>query len=908
MRGVCTALQIRNVRLQKESVPAQKGTPRFLPTRLYHASMRVLSFLLFALLGSPALALAQSPGTQASVPTPDNFFGFRMGTDRELAAWPEMRKYFETIAAASDRVELIDAGPTTDGNRLLAAVISAPENLTRLDAIKAANRQLADPRTLGDAQAQKLAEAQPVIVAIGASIHATEIGATQAANELLYTLATSRDPETMRVLREVVLVLFPSLNPDGHVMTVDWYKKWKGTEFEGGPMPWLYHRYAGHDINRDAFMLNLTENRSLARFFYRDWHPQVFLTMHQMGSRGPRFFVPPNYDPIDPNYDPLIWRTAGLLGHAMALAMEEDGRSGVVQNALYDYYWPGYEDSAPLGHNTVCLLTEVASVRTASPLQIGADELQGTARGLPEYRAQMNFPNPWPGGEWKLRDIVDYDLSAVRGLLSAAAKYRGEIVRNFYRMGARAIEAGTTEGPYAYIMPPNQHDPSAAHALRQLLIDAGVDVERALDSFRVNDTTYPPGTDLILMAQPFRAYVKTLLERQDYPARRAGPNQPPERPYDVAGWTLPWQMGVKLDKIEQSFDPPKRLRLEQSSITPEPLSGDRRPSYYLIDGRGNGATIAVNRLLAANASVSWTSAPLQEEGFTYAPGAIVVRDSETVRPIVERLAIELGLHATGARGWPPERLVPLSRPRVGLYKSWVENIDEGWTRWLLERYEFPYENLTDQDIRRGSLKSRLDVIILPDQAADRLLNGNAPGTMPREYVGGIGTEGAAALKQFVEAGGTLITLDSASELAVNTLGLPVKDVVRGASPDQFFCPGSLLRLELDPSSPLTYGMPPEAAAFFAFGGAYDLTGPIAASNGHAAAPGSVRAIGRYAQTDVLMSGWLEGAPLIAGRAAVVEARVGAGRAILFGIRPQHRAQSQATFRLLFNAIHTTQAR
>lgn len=871
---------------------------------------RAFALLVIALLGSPWLARAQSAAAQsaANVPTPESVFGFRMGTDRTLADWASIRKYFETVATLSDRVELVDAGPTTDGNNLIAAVISAPENLTRLSAIKAVNQQLADPRSLPEAQAVRLAETQPVIVAIGASIHASEIGATQAVNELLYTLASSRDPETMRLLHDVVLILFPSLNPDGHLLTVDWYEKWKGTEFEGSAMPWLYHRYVGHDINRDAFMLNMAENRSLARFFYREWHPQVFLTMHQMGSRGPRFFVPPNYDPIGPNYDPLIWRTAGLLGNAMALAMEEDGRSGVVQNALYDYYWPGYEDSAPLGHNTVCLLTEVASARVATPIHVAPDELQGSPRGLPEYRAQMNFPNPWPGGDWTLRDIVDYDLSAARGLLSAAAKYRGEIVRNFYRMGARAVEAGAKGGPFAYVMSAAQYDPSAANTLRQLLIDGGIEVQRSLEPFRIADTVYPAGSDLILLSQPYRAYAKTLLEPQKYPARRAGPNQPPERPYDVTGWTLPWQLGVKVDRIDQVFQPPQTARLDHSTITPEHVDGDEHPSYFVIDGRGNGAAIAVNRLLAANAEVAWTSAPLETKGFSYAPGAIVVRDSETVRSVVDQLTIELGLHATGARGGSPSRLVPLARARVGLYKSWVENIDEGWTRWLLERYEFPYESLNDHDVRRGNLRARVDVIILPDQSADSILNGHPPGTMPHEYVGGLGAEGTAALKQFVEAGGTLITLDSASELAIKTFGIPVKDVVRDVAPEQFFCPGSLLRLDLDPLNPLTFGMPSETAAFFAFGGAYEMSAAPSNGGSNGSTASHTKVIGRYAQKDVLMSGWLEGESSIAGRGAVVETKVGNGRVILFAFRPQHRAQSLATFRLLFNAIHTTTAK
>src|SRR5262245_31041242 len=453
-------------------------------------------FALFALLlALPVTLPAQAPSRP--IKSPDEAFGFRMGAVRQLAAWPEIRKYFEDVAAASNRVELVDAGPTTDGNRLIAAVISSPENIARLEEIRSATLRLSDPRAISEADARALAAKTPVTVAVGASIHATEVGATQAANELLYTMATSDDADVAAVLRNTVVILFPSLNPDGHILTVDWYRKWKGTDFEGAPMPWLYHRYVGHDINRDAFMMNMAENRTIADFFYGRWHPQVFLTMHQMGSRGPRFFVPPNYDPIDPNYDPLIWRTAGLLGHAMALSMEEDRRSGVVQNALYDYYWPGYEDSAPLGHNTVCVLTEVASVRVATPIKVTKEDLQGGSRGLPEYRPQINFPNPWPGGSWTVRNIVDYDLAAARGLLVAAARYRAELLRNFYRMGARAVETGAKGGPFAFIIPPEQRDQYAANKFRQLLIDGAVEVQRSLEPFRVAETVYSAGTDLV---------------------------------------------------------------------------------------------------------------------------------------------------------------------------------------------------------------------------------------------------------------------------------------------------------------------------------------------------------------------------------------------------------------------------
>ena len=846
--------------------------------------------------GALLIVLLAAAPAAAQVPSPEAFFGFQMGADTELASWPQIRGYFEVVARASDRVELVDAGPTTDGNRLVGAIVSSPANIARLDAIRAANRRLADPRTLTPEEADAIAAEHKAILVIGASIHASEIGATQAANELLHAMATTEDPALLQALDQVVLIVLPSLNPDGHILVVDWYNANKGTAYEGSPMPWLYHRYAGHDINRDAFMLNMSENRSLARFFYEEWHPQVFLTMHQMGTRGPRFFVPPNYDPIDPNYDPLIWRTAGLLGHAMALRLEQDGRSGVVQSAMYDYYWPGYEDSAPLGHNTVCLLTEVASVRVASPVHVLPSELQGTPRGLPEYQPQVNFPNPWPGGLWRLRDIVDYDLSAAYGLIQGVARYRQDIVRNFYAMGRRAVERGRAGGPFAFLVPPGQHDPHAAAALQNLLVDAAVEVHRADAPFAAGGRQWPAGTALVLMAQPFRAYAKTLLERQEYPVRRLAAGAAPERPYDVAGWTLPLQMGVEIAAVDAAFELPPLTRIARAAVAPARVDGDRRPGHYVIDAGGNSGSIAVNRLLAAGLEPAWTR-----------DGRVVVAHSRPARDQVTRIADELGLAVTAVRGRSPADVMPIPRTRVALYKPWVDNIDEGWTRWLLERYEFPFASVTDVEIRAGRLRERYDTIVLPDGSPDRLLTGFQPGTLPDRYTGGLGEDGVAALTEFVHAGGTLVALDSAAELAISALELPVHDVARAAGAREFFCPGSILGLELAPAHPLAFGMRPSTSAFFAYSAAWDVTPPpVTSGHGGALDPApAIDVVGRYADGDLLQSGWLEGERVIAGRAAVLSARVGLGRAVLIGFRAQHRAQSHATFRLLFNAIHTS---
>ena len=854
-----------------------------------------------------ALCVWSALPLSAQITSPQDHFGFRMGADRQLASADGIEQYFELVASQSDRVRILDLGPSTEGHRTIAAVISAPENIRDLASIRAANLRLADPRTLSPDEAKRLAATQKTIVAIGASIHASEIGATQAATELLYTLASSTDSGTLDVLKNVVVIVIPLLNPDGHRLVTDWYAKNKGTPFEGGPMPWLYHKYAGHDINRDAFMMNLAENRNLAKFLYSDWHPQVFLTMHQMEENGPRFFVPPNTDPIDLNYDPLIWRSSAFLGDAMAMELQRDGHTGVLSNAKYDYYWPGFEDSAPLGHNTVCLLTEVASVDVATPVTVTPNELRAGFKGLNDYRPQINFPQPWPGGRWTLRDIVDYDLSAVRGLLFATAAYREQLVQNFYDMGRRAVESGERGGPYAFVIPPEQHDPYTTAKLENLLIEGAIEIHRAAEPFRADGEAYPAGTDIIFLAQPYRAYVKTLIERQSYPGHRATANGPAERPYDVTGWTLPKQMGVNVITIDRSFEPPATSRLSAATITPATVWGERKPGYWVIEANGNGGAIAINRLVAAGASPSWTATPIEAGGFQYGAGSIVVPYVKTAEATVAAIARELGLRADGVKGKPPQNLRPIGRARIALYKPWTENIDEGWTRWLLDQYEFEYATITDADIRAGNLRARFDAIVLPNSSPDRLVAGYPADAVPPEYAGGMTTAGLEAVKTFVRTGGTLICLSQSSDLAIAAFDLPIHDIAREAD-DRLFVPGSILRLDVDPSKPLGYGMEPHTAAFFAFSSAFEgspARGPATGHTGDAvSSSAAMDTVARYGSRDLLLSGWLEGGEVIAGRAAVVQATVGTGHVVLLGFPVQHRGQSHATFRLLFNAIFT----
>jgi hypothetical protein len=836
----------------------------------------LLSLALWSCVAGILVAQAPQP-----LPSPETFFGFALGTDGRLAGADEIEKYFQAVAASSDRVKLIDLGQTTEGHRTIAAIVSAPANIRNLDQIRAANQQLADPRTLGDAEAKQLAASHKAIVAIGASIHATEVGATQTSAQLLYDLASATDALTLEELDHLVVIVIPMLNPDGHRLVVDWYNKNKGTTFEGGPMPWPDHKYAGHDINRDAFMMNLAESRNLARFFYREWHPQVFLSMHQMDDSGARFFVPPVADPVDPNVDPIVWREAALLGSAMTLQLERDGHAGVVSGSLFDYYSPGYEDTAPLGHNTVCLLTEAARVNVATPIDEPAAEGELTV-------PRVGAPHPWPGGRWSLHDIVEYERSAVGGLLRSVDVFREDLVWNFYAMGKRAVESGRTSGPYAFLIPPSQYDPVAAVKLEQLLLEGGVEIQRASELFTANGVSYPSGTDIVLLAQPYRAYIKTLMERQDYPLSAAAG----EHPYDVTGWTLPAQMGVDVRVIDHSFESPVMSRLTAAALVapPSTIWGDKRPAYYLVEARGTAGALAVNRLIAANVKASWLEAPLDIDGFHFPAGSLVVPAVKNIAQPLQNVTRPFGLRVDAVRGkLPAARAV--SRSRVGLYKPWGDNTDEGWTRWVLEQYEFPFATIPPADVRLGNLRGRFDAIILPSAAPQALADGLGADQAPAPYGMGLGTEGLQALDAFVRGGGTLICLDQAGGLAIDLFKLSVKDVARDAG-DKLLAPGTIVHIDVDEGNPLSFGIPARTSGVFASSAAYDV----------AASP-NVTTAARYAKQDLRVSGLLTGGDVLEGKSAVISATVDAGRVVLLGFRVQHRAQSLATFRFLFNAIY-----
>ena len=829
-----------------------------------------------AVLTIGALGAAQPKPAVKPVPTPEQIVGFKPGTDRTLADFAQISRYFTALAAASPRVQLFTIGKTTEGRDMMLAAISSEENLKRLARFKDIARQLADSRGLSDDQARRLAHEGKAIVWIDFGLHATEVAPAQASGEVAYMVATSESDEMKRIRDNVILVTVPVMNPDGLDIVARWYRDHVGTPFEGSGLPVLYQKYAGHDNNRDWYMQNLAETRVITNQLYHEWFPQVLYNHHQSGQTSPRIWTPPMDDPVNPNMHPLVNRGISLLGVGIEQRLEQEGKKGAEGYETYSNWWNGGMRSTPCFHNVVAILTEVASSRIASPVEIRPEQLPRTLGSGENAREPSTWnPSPWPGGTWTLRDQMDYVETGTMAVLRLGAEYREDWLYNRYQMARDQIAQGKKGSPYAFVIPAGehtQHDPGTTAKLVNILRRGAVEVSIAKGPFIAGGTQYAAGSFVVVMAQPNRGYAKDLLEPQHHPNRTNGPGGPPKRPYDMAGWTLSYQMGVRAEMIKDAF-----------TAQLEPVDADvfvglsDRPDAG-IDRRFNDAVKLAMAALKRGGRVAMTPA---------------------------RLFVETAAAPADARR--------LHAPRVGVYKSYLASMDEGWVRYVLEEFDVPYTSIENKDVRAGNLKSRVDTIILPSQDADAIVNGHAPGTMPPEYAGGIGFEGTSALRAFVESGGTLVAIDAASSLPIRYFQIPVRDALEGVRNTEFYCPGSLLKMKIDTSQPLMAGMPAEQAAFFVNGRAFDVGsrggrgggGDAGDETGGATgrAPQGIRVLARYApEHELLMSGWINGGARIAGKAAALDVTLGRGRIVLTGFGVQFRGQPHGTFKFLFNPI------
>jgi len=844
------------------------------------------------------VGLLLTTAVSAAPPTPEEFLGHSVGAERKLASYPQVLSYLRQVAAASDRVSIDEAGESTLGNEMVAVVLTSEQNQQNLDRYREIASRLANADQLTDDEAALLIDEGKAIALVTCTIHSTEVGCTQMAMEFVHDFATTVDPDKLAWMEEMIVLLMPSINPDGQAMIVDWYNKHLGTEFEGGRMPWLYHHYVGHDNNRDFYMLTQKESRIVNQLLYHRWFPQVFLDEHQMGSTGPRMFVPPQTDPLAPEIHSLIFRQADLIGTNMSFRLEEANHTGVGHNMIFDSYWPGGTRNTAWWKNVTGLLTEVASARIATPIQVDSGELRGGSKGLPEYTRRANFPSPWPGGDWTLRDIVDYELVATWALVETVSENKSEFLRNFYRMADEAAGAGMTDSPSAWIVSPNQHDPVAAGRLVELLLEHGIRIYTSDRPLQLGMTTYPAGTHIIPAAQPYRAFLLTMLRPQRYPEvvpYQGGPIYPP---YDVTSWSLPIALGVDVVETDRSL--PGTLRRIETPIWPE-VTLSEGAGGYLIAHSADSAFRALNRLLKDGKEIYWLLTPpegSQIGDIWVPPGALSSGEAAA-------LAEELHLPILSLESAPSGDRLRVRSSRIGLFKPWVASMDEGWTRWILEQYDFPFVNLNNQDVKEGSFRGAVDVLLFPDVGASIITKGepDSPWAMqswaplPPEYSGGIAPEGEEEIKKWVEAGGTVVAMDSSTNYFIELFGLPVSNVLDGIEEGQFSAPGTMVRMLVDVDHPVGFGMRPEEVAYFADSAAFQTRVPDPRFGR--------RVIARYPddEADIPVSGYIKGAALLERRAAVVEYRVGEGRVVLIGFRPQHRAQTVRTFKLLFNSLY-----
>lgn len=852
-----------------------------------------------------------------SIQTPEDFFGFKIGADRKLARYDKIVEYYKAVAAHSDRVRVRTIGPTTNGNPFVIVEVSSAENIRNLDHLKALERKLYfQGGAPTDAERDQIFHDGKSVVFISNNIHSTEIGASQMAVELVYKLATDTSPQITKILDNDILVMEPSANPDGQILVTDFYNKYLGTPYEGGNPPFLYHPYVGHDDNRDLFLLSQKESRMTAQVIWHDWFPSIWLDEHQQGTSGPRIFTMPATDPINPNVHPLIYRLNTIYGQAQAAALEAAGKTGIIYNATYTNFWEGAMAWAGWWHNEVGLLTEVASVRIATPtLQRMADpsspstrtggrdqnEFRGGDRPdqpLPPPRdisPRTEYPRPWLGGMWHLRDIVDYEMIATMALLETAADRRETLLHEIYEVNAATIDLGTkgelgfgdSDKSYAIVIPvAGQHDANEVSQLVETLRLGGVEVSRAEAAFTQDDVRYPAGTYVIPFNQVFARYAKDLLEKQTYPEVRRAPNAPPEAPYDVSAWSLGMQFGVKTVFART----PLPLDLKLAPVDGKPafvLSAEKSGTSMRFAYTGAESAVVVNRLLKDGAKVSISKPAM--------PGAPAMVEVSAKPEAWTTATAGFKVSIANASAAAHEIGTAMHPPRVGLYQSYTANMDEGWTRWVLEQYEFPYTSLHNADIQAGKLREKYDAIILPDARTRDILEGNNFAATVPEFKGGIGDAGLQALKDFVNHGGTLIALGEASNLLVDKWPLPVKELKRTLTREQHYAPGTIVNLQVDTTHPIGLGSAADTYGYYINSPFFQLTEGFSSQK--------VSVVARYPNSGAKASGWLRGEDLMLGRAAVVAVEMNPGKLVLFGIRPQHRAQAHATLPLLFNALY-----
>lgn len=843
-------------------------------------------------------------GHSQQLTNPESWFGFKPGADRQLFGYHSLIAYLQKLEQQSDRIKLVSIGRSPHGKEIYLLLISAPGNLKRLEELKEINRRLALDTDIPAQELEQLVHQGKVFVVATMSMHSTEVGPSQSVPLMAFELASTQDPSQLQWLENTVVMIVPSHNPDGMDMIVNHYDKYKNTKYERSQMPGVYHRYIGHDNNRDFVMLTQDDTRAISRLFSHEWFPQVMVEKHQMSATGVRYFVPPPHDPISENIDPGLINWMGVFGAAMIKRMTADSLKGVTQRYLFDDYWPGHTETC-LWKNTIGMLTEAASIHLATPIYVEKKEIAVIGKGLGEYKKSVNMPDPWPGGWWRLADIVRYEVSSMWAIVETAALHRERLLRFRHDIKVKMVETGRTQAPFYYVLPPDQDDPGELAHLVQLLRDHGVRTWATSTELRHGNLVLPKGSVVVPLAQPLRAFIKEVMEKQEFPVRRYVPSGEIIRPYDITSWSLPLHMGLKYYELNE-----RNITLESalSEIDHYLLPKPKLDKFWgLAFSPAHNATYRfIFRLLFEGKSVFRVEEPFFHNGRAFAAGTFLVESST-----LKGLNLPDDLVSEALVSAPDAKLKKLKKPAIGLVETWFHDMDAGWTRFVFDSHGISYRVLRPADLS-GGVPAGLDVLVFPSASKSVHLEGKlgegvdaAPANYPPGYAKGMGKEGLNKLMQWVDQGGVVLSWGASAGLFEGThniasaeekeeFRLPFRDISSDLKKQGLYVPGTLMQIELALNHPITYGFSQKLNVFSRGEPVFATSVPLLDMDR--------RVLGAYAQSGLVVSGYAEKQELLQGRPVMVWMQKGRGQVVVFGFNPQFRANTRASFKLVFNGL------
>ncbi len=872
-----------------------------------HSLKMTIIILLALILCLPAAVAGNETG---KLTHPEDFFGFMPGADRKMFKYQPMIDYLDLLQQESDMITMIENGASPMGKPMYITFVSAAENIQNLERLRHINERLAlDGNLPQDTLDAMIAEGK-VFVLVTLSMHSTEVAPSQAAPLMAYNLITGTDSRP-EFLDDVVFMMVPSHNPDGMDMIVSHYNKYLDTPYEGSSLPGVYHKYVGHNINRDFITLTQTDNQAVADIYNLDWFPHVLVEKHQMGSTGPRYFVPPNHDPIAQNIDELVWNWTWVFGSNMARDMTAGGLKGVSQHYLFDDYWPGSTQTSAW-KNVISLLTEAASVQLATPVYIEANELRVFGKGLSEYKKSINFPAPWPGGWWRLGDLVQYELESVYSLIKTAALHREDILTFRNELCRKEINKGKTEPPFYYVLPAMQHDDSELIELLFLLEKHGIQIYRMDEDTVLENKKIHAGDIIIPLAQPFRAFIKEVMESQEYPIRRYTPGGEMIRPYDITSWSLPLHRGlrsIEVNTYRQADDILISAVRAEELIKKHQIPEDA--TWIALPSNRNESYRFAFMAMTSGIDANRISESLEVTGSPLPAGSFLIEINRRNRKELEAILEEMKLSPVFITERPDASLTPVRLPRIALCETNFHDMDAGWTRFLFDTYGIPYTVLNPADFKSADLSGDFDVIIFPDSGKDQIIQGRStrggevfvPFYNP-EYIEGMGTEGWQNVLAFMNKGGNIISWGRSTELFFGLMQpgnneqdfrFPIQDVSSRLQNNGFYCPGSFISIHLREDHPLTWGMQKKT-------GGFHRNAPVFATSIPAFGMDR-RVIGLFPEDDkILLSGYAENEQLIERHPAIVWMQRGEGQALLFSFVPNFRGSTPVTNKLIFNGL------